>query len=60
MYLMFFNSGDEAASFLELCWLLENSLVDSLEDARFLNLSRRAQVDWLLLRLVFFHRQTPD
>ena len=30
------------------CWLLENSLVDSLEDVRFLNLSRGAPVAWLL------------
>ena len=70
---MFLNSGDEAASILELleyeyflssapvaCLLAEHSLVDSLEDIRLLNLSRGAPVAWLLLCLLFFHRHSPD
>ena len=40
------------------CWPLENFLVDSLENVRFLNLSRAPSI-WLFLRLLFFQRHTP-
>ena len=42
-------------------WMLaEHSLVDSLENFRLLILKRIAPVSWMLFRLLFFHRYSPD
>ena len=71
---MCLNSGDDAASFLELVRIISLAtflfgfdppapvswMSTHLRKSDFLNLSGVAPVAWMLVRLLFFHRYSPD